>query len=65
MNENQNDTLSEIIRILPKCIQAVHNDSILYFSGEPAIATEERKNTLLNDIKLLKEQISSLEKIID
>ncbi len=62
MNENLDP--SEIIRLLPKCIQALHNDSILYFSGEPAIATEERKNTLLNDIKLIKEQIASLEKII-
>lgn len=54
----------EIIQILPKYVQALYSDGVLYFSGEQTIATEERKTTLLNDIKLIKEQIESLEKIV-
>jgi hypothetical protein len=62
MNENQNPI--EIIQLLPKLIQALYSDGVLYFSGEVSIATENRKNTLLNDINLVKEQISNLEKIL-
>ena len=62
MNENQNPV--EIIQILPKYVQALYNDGILYFSGEATIATEVRKAILLNDINLIKEQIANLEKIL-
>ena len=62
MNENQNPV--EIIQILPKYVQALYSDSVLYFSGEVTIATESRKATLLNDINLIKEQIAALEKIL-
>jgi hypothetical protein len=62
MNDNQNPI--ETIQILPKYVQALCSDGILYFSGETKIATESRKAILLNDINLLKEQIASLEKIL-
>lgn len=62
MNENHNPI--EIIQILPKYVQALYSDGVLYFSGEPTIATEVRKATLLNDINLIKEQIANLEKIL-
>jgi len=62
MNENQNPV--EIIQILPKYVQALYSDGVLYFSGEVTIATESRKATLLNDINLIKEQIAALEKIL-
>ena len=54
----------EIIQILPKYVQALYSDGVLYFSGEVTIATESRKATLLNDINLIKEQITALEKIL-
>jgi len=62
MNENHNPI--EIIQLLPKLIQALYSDGVLFFSGEATIATESRKATLLNDINLIKEQIAHLEKII-
>jgi len=62
MNENQNPV--EIIQILPKYVQALYSDGVLYFSGEVTIATEARKATLLNDINLIKEQLANLEKIL-
>lgn len=62
MNENQNPI--EIIQILPKYVQALYSDGVLYFSGEPTIATQNRKATVLNDIAMIKEQIEALEKII-
>ena len=62
MNENHNPI--EIIQILPKYVQALYSDGVLYFSGEATIATESRKATLLNDINLIKEQIAHLEKIL-
>lgn len=54
----------EIIQILPKYAQALYNDGILYFSGEPTIATDARRVAVLNDIAMIKEQIETLEKII-
>jgi hypothetical protein len=62
MNENLDP--AKIIQILPKYVQALYSDSVLYFSGDETIATPERKAIVLNDIALIKEQITSLEKII-
>jgi len=62
MNDNKNPV--DIIQLLPKYVQALYSDGVLYFSGEATIATENRKATLLNDINLVKEQIAALEKII-
>ena len=54
----------EIIQILPKYVQALYSDGVLYFSGEPTIATQNRKASVLNDIAMIKEQIEALEKIM-
>lgn len=62
MNENHNSV--EIIQLLPKLVQALYSDGVLYFSGEVTIATDARKATLQNDINLIKEQIVNLEKIL-
>jgi len=62
MNENLNPI--EIIQILPKYVQALYSDSVLFFSGEATIATEVRKEAVLNDIALIKGQIAALEKIL-
>ena len=62
MNENQNPI--GIIQILPKYVQALYSDGVLYFSGEPTIATQNRKASVLNDIAMIKEQIEALEKIM-
>jgi len=53
--------LIENIQLLPKYAQITLADAALYFSGEAAIATDERKNILLNDINLMKNLINSLE----
>lgn len=55
---------NELIATLPKYTQALYSDAILYFSGDKVIATQERKNLVLNDIKLIKENIAALEKLI-
>lgn len=62
MNENQNPI--EIIQVLPKYVQALYSDGVLYFSSEITIATQSRKAILLNDIAMIKEQIEALEKIM-
>ena len=62
MNENKNP--ADILQLLPKYVQALYSDGVLYFSGEATIATETRKITLQNDINLIKEQIANLEKIL-
>jgi len=36
----------------------------LYFSGEETIATPERKALVIRDIKLIQEQLSSLEQVL-
>jgi hypothetical protein len=62
MNENHNPI--EIIQLLPKLVQALYSDGVLFYSGEATIATESRKTTLQNDINLIKEQLAHLEKIL-
>lgn len=58
------DDLQQSINIIPKYAQALLNDALLYFSNEASLATEERRAILINDIKLLKEQIEYLENIV-
>ena len=54
--------LQQSINIIPKYAQALLNDALLYFSNESSLATEERRAILINDIKLLKEQIEYFNK---
>lgn len=61
---NQNLDLAQIIQILPKYVQALCSDSAFYFSGEPTIATEGRRASVLNGIAMIKEKIEALEKIM-
>lgn len=63
MNENQNPI--EIIQVLPKYVQALYSDSVLYFSGEKGISTEARKAIVLSNIALIKEQITAIEKSLE
>lgn len=62
--ENKIEDQNTIIQLLPKYVQALYSDATLYWSGDKAIATGERKNLVLNDIKLIKENITALEKLL-
>lgn len=55
-------TPNELIVTLPKYVQALYSDGTLYWSGDKSIATGERKSLVLNDIKLIKENIAALER---
>jgi len=55
---------NEIIQILPKYVQALYSDGTLYLSGDENIATKERKNLVISDIKLIKANIEALEKAL-
>lgn len=55
-------TPNELIATLPKYVQALYSDATLYWSGDKAIATEGRKSLVLNDIKLIKDNIAALER---
>lgn len=55
---------TEIIQNLPKYVQALYSDGILYWSGDTTISTPERKNLVISDIKLIKSSIESLEKAL-
>ena len=55
-------TPNELIAALPKYVQALYSDGTLYWSNDKIIATEERKNLVFNDIKLIKENIAALER---
>lgn len=54
----------EVIQKLPRYMQALYSDGTLYWSGEKTIATLERKNLLISDIKLIKANIEALEKAL-
>lgn len=54
----------EIVQSLPKHMQALYSDAVLYLSNESTIATPERKTLLLNNIQFIKAQIEALEKAI-
>ena len=55
---------NEIIQKLPKYVQALYSDGTLYWSGDETIATNERKNLVISDIKLIKANIEALEKAL-
>lgn len=54
----------EIVKTLPKHMQALYSDAVLFFSEDPTIATPQRKALLLNDIQFIKSQLEVLEKVI-
>ena len=62
MNENTNakDILQNIINFA----QALRGDGVIYFSGDPLLAKQNRKAILISDINDIKEQISNLEKML-
>ena len=55
-------TPNELIATLPKYVQALYSDVTLYLSDNKNIATIERRNLLLHDIKLIRDTITALEK---
>lgn len=55
---------TEIIQILPQYMQALYSDGTLYWSGNKTIATNERKNLVIADIKLIRSNIEALEKLL-
>ncbi len=62
MNENQNKV--DILKSIPLHVQAIYSECVLYLSNEPILATETRKNSIQNEINILKEKIANLEKIL-
>jgi hypothetical protein len=58
---NKNE-VAKIMQLMPKYMQALHNDSILYFSDEETIATPERKIMLTKDITMIEELLAFLKK---
>ena len=54
----------DIVQSLPKHMQALYSDAVLFFSNEPTLAIPERKTLLLNNIQFIKAQIEALEKAI-
>ncbi len=54
----------EIIQALPKRMQALYSDGILYFSQDELSGTAERKTLLTENLKVIKAQIEALEKAI-
>jgi hypothetical protein len=58
---NTND-VTKIMQLLPKYMQALYNDSVLYFSDEETVATSERKAMLAKDIMMIEELLTFLKK---
>jgi len=56
-NINVNDIV-KTLKLLPMHVQALHNDSVLYFSDEETIATSERQDMLVNDIRMIEDLLS-------
>lgn len=55
----------EIIQFLPKYVQILHSDASFYYSNDPVVATPVRKNLLLSDIKMIRESLDNLQKILE
>lgn len=55
---------AQTITLLYKYLQALHNDSLIFFLAEPTLTTEVRKIAVLTDIELIKEQLVNLEQLI-
>lgn len=55
---NNIQDIAKSLKLLPMHVQALQNDSLLYFSEEETIATSERQNMLLNDIRIIEDLLS-------
>lgn len=53
--------IEKILQLLLQHSQALHNDGLLYLSGEETIATPERKAIFIRDIKMILELVNLLE----
>ena len=54
----------EILKNLLTYSQVLYSDGELYWLGDNAIATLERKNVLIADLKLVKQQIEILDQLL-
>lgn len=54
----------ENIRMMITYAQTLQHDGIIYWSGEPTIATDERKSMVCHNINLIKKEINTLEQIL-
>lgn len=54
----------ETVNLLAKHMQALHGDTILYFSNEESVSTGSRREMLEYDIASVKKCIDSLERFI-
>lgn len=57
-------TINEIIQSVLNAAQVVKTDATLFFCDDKTIATVERKNILISNIKLIKANIEALEKAL-
>ena len=67
MNEEKNkiaDQAIELIKPLLGITEAVSSDGILYFKGNERVATEDRKNILLENIAIIEDNITSIKKLL-
>jgi len=54
----------ETLKNLLTYSQVLFSDGELYWLGDNAIATSERKNVLIADLKLVKQQIEILDQLL-
>jgi len=47
--------------VLQLCVQALKNDSVLYFSQEDVLVTPERQAALVQSLKMVKIQVMLIE----
>lgn len=52
------------MQLLPKYIQALHHDIVVYFAGEESLSTTERQSILLKNIKLIEDVLMDIKKIV-
>jgi len=54
----------EHIQNIHKIVQALFSDGVFYFSEDTIHKTEERKNSILCGISLIKDKLSQIEQVI-
>jgi hypothetical protein len=53
--------IAKTLHVLQLCVQALKNDSVLYFSQEDVLVTPERQAALVQSLKMVKIQVMLIE----
>ena len=64
MEKETIEQLTRTLKLLPMHVQALQTDCLLHFSNEETLSTIDRRNMVVNDIKVIEELLLVVKKTL-